>query len=235
MLTIEGVHAHFGLSHVLQGVSLSIDKGEVVGVFGRNGVGKTTLVKTVAGWVKPTSGSIRFENEQIGGLASDRICRLGIGLVPEDRRIFPGLTVEENLRLGLMQSPKRGRTENASALERVFSRFPRLAERRRQMGITLSGGEQQMLAIGRVLAGSPRLLLIDEPTEGLAPMVADEIFALVNELRGEGIPVLLVEQNVMRALEVCDRFVALERGSIVFSGSARSEGDRKKLIESIAV
>lgn len=235
MLVIEGIHAHFGLSHVLQGVSLSIGKGEVVGLFGRNGVGKTTLVKTVAGWVKPTSGSISFEGTPIGGLASDRICRLGIGLVPEDRRIFPGLTVEENLRLGLMQSPDRGRAESASALERVFGRFPRLAERRKQMGITLSGGEQQMLAIGRVLAGSPRLLLIDEPTEGLAPMVADEIFSLITELRAEGIPVLLVEQNVMRALDVCDRFVALERGAIVFSGAAGSEADRRRLIEAIAV
>lgn len=235
MLAIEGVHAHFGLSHVLQGVSLTIGKGEVVGIFGRNGVGKTTLVKTVAGWVKPTTGSITFEGTQIGGLGSDRICRLGIGLVPEDRRIFPGLTVEENLRLGLMQAPKRGRAENARALERVFGRFPRLAERRKQMGITLSGGEQQMLAIGRVLAGTPKMLLIDEPTEGLAPMIADEMFALVSELRKEGIPVLLVEQNVMRALDVCDRFVALERGAIVFSGSSDSEADRRQLIEAIAV
>ena len=239
MLELEGVHAHYGLSHVLQGVSLAIGKiegkGEVVGVFGRNGVGKTTLVKTVAGWVKPTSGSIRFEGIDIAGLASDRICRHGIGLVPEDRRVFPGLSVEENLRLGLMQSPGRSRAECDRVVDRIFGRFARLAERRRQMGTTLSGGEQQMLAIARVLAGAPRLLLIDEPTEGLAPMVVDEIFALITELRGEGIPVLLVEQNVMRALEVCDRFVALERGAIVFAGSARSSADREKLIAAIAV
>jgi len=235
MLALESVHAHYGLSHILQGVSLEIGKGEVVGVFGRNGVGKTTLIKTVAGWVKPSAGTIRFEGAPIGGLASDSICRLGIGLVPEDRRVFPGLTVEENLRLGLMQSPGRARADNDRALERVFGRFPRLAERRRQMGITLSGGEQQMLAIARVLAGAPRMLLIDEPTEGLAPMVVDEIFALIGELRGEGIPVLLVEQNVMRALDVCDRFVALERGAVVFAGSAGSAADRSKLIEAIAV
>ena len=235
MLALEGVHAHYGLSHVLQGVSLTIGKGEVVGVFGRNGVGKTTLVKTVAGWVHPTAGSIRFEGRDIAGLASDRICRLGVGLVPEDRRVFPGLTVEENLRLGLMQSPGRSRAEGNQAIERIFERFARLAERRRQMGTTLSGGEQQMLAIARVLAGAPRLLLIDEPTEGLAPMVVDEIFALIAELRTGGIPVLLVEQNVMRALDVCDRFVALQRGAIVFSGSARSEPDRAKLIAAIAV
>lgn len=235
MLALEGVHAHYGLSHVLQGVSLSVGKGEILGVFGRNGVGKTTLVKTVAGWVKPTSGSIRFDGADIAGLASDRICRLGIGLVPEDRRVFPGLTVEENLRLGLMQSPGRSRAECNRAVDRVFGRFGRLAERRSQMGTTLSGGEQQMLAIARVLAGAPRLLLIDEPTEGLAPMVVDEIFELIGSLRAEGIPVLLVEQNVIRALEVCDRFVALERGAIVFEGSAQSEADRARLIAAIAV
>jgi len=235
MLALEGVHAHYGLSHVLQGVSLTIARGEVVGVFGRNGVGKTTLVKTIAGWVKPSSGAIRFDGREIGGLASDRICRQGIGLVPEDRRVFPGLTVEENLRLGLMQTPGRSRADCTASIERIFGRFARLAERRSQMGTTLSGGEQQMLAIARVLAGTPRLLLIDEPTEGLAPMIVDEIFALIAELRADGIPVLLVEQNVMRALEVCDRFVALERGAIVFEGSAKVAADREKLIAAIAV
>jgi branched-chain amino acid transport system ATP-binding protein len=235
MLALDTVHAHYGLSHVLQGVSISIARGEVVGVFGRNGVGKTTLIKTVAGWVKPTSGSIRFEGAEIGGLAPDRICRLGVGLVPEDRRIFPGLTVEENLRLGLMQAPGRAKADAERAIERTFARFPRLAGRRRQMGITLSGGEQQMLAIARVLAGAPRLLLIDEPTEGLAPMVVDEIFALIEELRADGIPILLVEQNVMRALEVCDRFFAFERGAVVFEGRASVAADRLRLVEAIAV
>ena len=235
MLKLDAVHAHYGLSHVLQGVTLAVGKGEVVGLFGRNGVGKTTLIKTVAGWVRPSSGSVRFDGEDIGGLAPDQICRRGIGLVPEDRRVFPGLSVEENLRLGLMQVPSRSKAESARAMERTFERFPRLAERRRQMGTTLSGGEQQMLAIARVLVGAPRLLLIDEPTEGLAPMIVDEIFALVTELRADGIPVLLVEQNVMRAMEVCDRFVALERGTVVFEGDARVAADRQKLVEAIAV
>jgi branched-chain amino acid transport system ATP-binding protein len=235
MLRLDAVHAHYGLSHVLQGVSLSIAKGEVVGVFGRNGMGKTTLIKTVAGWVKPSSGSIQFEGGEIAGLPSERICRLGVGLIPEDRRIFPGLSVEENLRLGLMQAPHRAKADAERAVARMFERFPRLAERRHQMGITLSGGEQQMLAIARVLAGAPRLLLIDEPTEGLAPMVVDEIFALIAELRADGIPVLLVEQNVMRALEVCDRFVAFERGAVVFEGRTAIEADRNRLIEVIAV
>jgi len=235
MLELDAIHTHYGLSHVLQGVSFTVAKGEVVGLFGRNGVGKTTLIKTVAGWVRPSSGRLRFEGEDIAGLASDRICRRGIGLVPEDRRVFPGLTVEENLRLGLMQAPGRAKAEAARAMQRTFERFPRLAERRSQMGTTLSGGEQQMLAIARVLVGAPRLLLIDEPSEGLAPMIADEIFALIHELRAEGIPVLLVEQNVMRALEVCDRFLALERGAVVFEGDARSSTDRQRLIEVIAV
>ena len=235
MLELDAIHTHYGLSHVLQGVSFTVAKGEVVGLFGRNGVGKTTLIKTVAGWVRPSSGRLRFEGEDIAGLASDRICRRGIGLVPEDRRVFPGLTVEENLRLGLMQAPGRAKAEAARAMQRTFERFPRLAERRSQMGTTLSGGEQQMLAIARVLVGAPRLLLIDEPSEGLAPMIADEIFALIHELRAEGIPVLLVEQNVMRALDVCDRFLALERGAVVFQGDARSSADRQRLIEVIAV
>ena len=146
MLRLDAVHAHYGLSHVLQGVTLAVEKGEVVGLFGRNGVGKTTLIKTVAGWVRPTSGQVRFDGEDIGGLSPDQICRRGIGLVPEDRRVFPGLSVEENLRLGLMQVPSRAKAESARAMERTFERFPRLAERRRQMGTTLSGGEQQMLA-----------------------------------------------------------------------------------------
>ncbi len=235
MLVLESVHAHYGLSHVLQGVSISIAMGEVVGVFGRNGVGKTTLIKTVAGWVKPSSGSIRFDGGDISGMPPDRICRLGIGLVPEDRRIFPGLTVEENLRRGRMQEPRRAKADAERAIERTFERFPRLAGRRRQMGITLSGGEQQMLAIARVLAGAPRLLLIDEPTEGLAPMVVDEIFALIAELRADGVPILLVEQNVMRALDVCDRFFAFERGAVVFEGRAALAADRGRLIEAIAV
>ena len=235
MLRLNAVHAHYGLSHVLQGVSIAIAKGEVVGLFGRNGVGKTTLIKTVAGWVTPSAGSIQLEGVEIAGLPPDRICRLGVGLVPEDRRIFPGLTVEENLRLGLMQAPRRGKADAERAIERSFGRFPRLAGRRRQMGITLSGGEQQMLAIARVLVGAPRLLLVDEPTEGLAPMVVDEIFALIAELRTDGIPILLVEQNVMRALEVCDRFFAFERGAVVLEGRAGVDADRRRLIEAIAV
>ncbi len=235
MLRLADVHTHYGLSHVLQGVSLQVNAGEVVGLFGRNGVGKTTVVKTIAGWVRPTSGGIELDGESIATRDSDEICRRGIGFVPEDRRIFPGLTVEENLKLGLMQCPGRGAPESRQRLERIYERFPRLRERRDQMGTTLSGGEQQMLAMARVLVGDPKLLLIDEPTEGLAPLIVDEIFAIIAELRDGGIPILLVEQNVTRALHVSTRFYALERGQVILEGDARSDADRERLMQAIAV
>ena len=235
MLELDNVHTHYGLSHVLQGVSLNVGAGEVVVLCGRNGVGKTTVMKTVAGWVKPSSGMVRFDGADIGPLAPDRICRLGLGLVPEDRRIFPGLTVEENLRLGFLQCPGRSKAESRAVLEQAYERFPRLKERRQQLGTSLSGGEQQMLAIARVLVGAPRLLLIDEPTEGLAPIIVDEIFAIIAGLRDDGMPILLVEQNVQRALDVADRFYALERGQVILSGDAGSSIDRSTLQEAIAV
>jgi branched-chain amino acid transport system ATP-binding protein len=182
MLELRGVHTHYGLSHVLQGIDIAVRPGEVVGLFGRNGVGKTTVIKTIAGWVAPSSGDVRFDGDSIVGLAPEQVCRRGIGLVPEDRRIFPGLTVEENLTLGMMQCPTRSRARSRARLESIYQRFPRLAERRRQMGTTLSGGEQQMLAIARVLVGEPKLLLIDEPTEGLAPKIVEELFELIATL-----------------------------------------------------
>lgn len=235
MLELENVHAHYGLSHVLQGVTLTVGAGEVVVLCGRNGVGKTTVMKTIAGWVKPSAGTVRLNGEALAGMAPDRICRLGLGLVPEDRRIFPGLNVEENLRLGFLQCPRRSKVESKEALERAYERFPRLKERRTQMGTTLSGGEQQMLAIARVLVGAPKMLLIDEPTEGLAPIIVDEIFEIVERLRDDGMPILLVEQNVHRALDVANRFYALERGQVVLQGDAASPSDRAHLQHVIAV
>ncbi|MGH6609463.1 MAG: ABC transporter ATP-binding protein [Burkholderiaceae bacterium] len=235
MLQLTDVSTHYGLSHVLQGVSLAVGTGEVVGLFGRNGVGKTTLMKTIAGWLKPSSGRIELAGEPIGGAAPDVICRKGVGFVPEDRRIFPGLTVEENLKLATMQCPRRSRAETRRKLEETCARFPRLAERRAQLGTTLSGGEQQMLAIARVLVGAPKLLLIDEPTEGLAPRIADEVFAIIDALRQERMPIILVEQNVRRAIEVTTRFYALERGQIIYQGRADSAADRAALMQQIAV
>ena len=235
MLELKGVHAHYGLSHVLQGIDLRVGQGEIIGLFGRNGVGKTTVIKTIAGWVAPSSGQVLFEGERLDGVSADRICRRGIGLVPEDRRIFPGLTVEENLRLGQMQCPSRQRAESRRRLDEIYQRFPRLAERRRQMGTTLSGGEQQMLAIARVLAGAPRLLLIDEPTEGLAPIIVDELFSLIASLAREGTPIVLVEQNVHRAIQLTTRHYLIERGQVTFEGDSRVPSERDALLARISV
>lgn len=231
MLEISDLHTHYGLSHVIQGVDLQARPGEVTGIFGRNGVGKTTLLKTVAGWVRPTAGEIRLDGERIDGREPDAISRKGLGFVPEDRRIFPGLSVQENLELGLAGA---GRVRG-DPLAEIYDRFPRLAERRRQHGNTLSGGEQQMLAMARVMVGRPRVVLIDEPSEGLAPMIVAEIFAIIREMREAGSVVLLVEQNIHEALSVCDSFHAVERGRIVASGSPEREEDRENLLRLLAV
>lgn len=232
MLSITDLHSHYGLSHVIQGISLSVEPGEVLGVFGRNGVGKTTLLKNIAGWVRPTSGSIQLDGAEIGGAEPDAINRAGLAIVPEDRRIFPGLTVQENLELGLqgLKGPKP-----TSRLDPVLDLFPRLAERAKQSATTLSGGEQQMLAMARILAAQPHLALIDEPSEGLAPMIVAEVFATVRQMREGGCAILLVEQNVPEALSVCDRFVAIERGQIVLEGQAEDEGARAALLSKLAV
>jgi branched-chain amino acid transport system ATP-binding protein len=235
MLELSNVHVHYGLSHVLQGISIHVNAGEVVGLFGRNGVGKTTIMKTIAGWLVPSEGRIVFRGQPIGGVASDVICRQGIGFVPEDRRIFPGLTVEENLSLGFMQCPRRSGLESKRKLQEIYQRFPRLGERRLQLGTTLSGGEQQMLAMARVLVGMPRLLLIDEPTEGLAPKIVDEIFQIMQALAKDGLAIVLVEQNIRRAIELSTRFYAIERGQVLLHGDATNPSQRQELFTRIAV
>ncbi len=235
MLKIDDLHVHYGLSHVIQGISLEARPGEVVGVFGRNGVGKTTLMKTVAGWVQPSGGAVTLDGHSFGGLTPDRICRHGVGFVPEDRRIFPGLSVEENLKLGLMQRRDRSRASDKAAVGGIYDRFPRLAERRRQTGTTLSGGEQQMLAMARVMIGAPRLVLIDEPSEGLAPMIVADIFAIISEMKAAGMIVLLVEQNLAGALAASDRFYAIERGAVVFAGQSGAQDAREELLKVIEV
>lgn len=235
MLDIRNLQTHYALSHIIQGIDLTVPAGEVFGVFGRNGVGKTTLLKTIAGWVKPTDGEMKLNGERIDGLNSDRIAHRGVGFVPEDRRIFPGLTVEENLTLGYLQVPGRRTAGDRAALATVYERFPRLAERSQQLGTTLSGGEQQMLAMARVMIGTPKLLLVDEPSEGLAPMIVADLFAIIKEMKQSGCAVLLVEQNVHQALTVCDRFAVIERGKIVLSGRADNLAERNELLEIIAV
>lgn len=234
MLAIRNLNTYYGTSHVIQGIDLTVDQGAVIGVFGRNGVGKSTLLKTIAGWITPTEGEIVFNGERIDGQSADRIARRGIGFVPEDRRIFPGLTVEENLTLGYLQVPRRSSAGNTAALRQIYERFPRLAERRNQNGTTLSGGEQQMLAMARVMIGEPRLLLIDEPSEGLAPMIVADLFAIIGEMKQRGCTILLVEQNVQQALTACDRFIAIERGRIIRSGDASNKDDCERLMQAIS-
>jgi branched-chain amino acid transport system ATP-binding protein len=217
LLEVESLHARYAFAPILQGISFSVDAGEIVSVFGRNGAGKTTTLRTIMGWLQPSEGRILFAGEAIGGHSPDRIFRKGIAIIPEDRRIFATLTVEENLTLGLF-SRRQSRAEESRQLERVFDLFPRLRERRRQLGRTLSGGEQQMLAIGRSLVGAPRLLLVDEPSEGLAPMVVAEIFAALARMRQDGIALLLVEQNVLRASAISNSCYVMEKGRIIKHG-----------------
>jgi branched-chain amino acid transport system ATP-binding protein len=218
LLEIADLHARYRIAPILQGVSVTAQAGEIVSIFGRNGAGKTTLLKTAMGWLAPSAGTIAFEGRSIAGLTPDRIFRRGIAFIPEDRRIFARLSVLENLELGLFAAFGLARAERSRRIARVFELFPRLAERRSQAGRTLSGGEQQMLAIGRALVGAPKLLLVDEPSEGLAPKVVTEIFEALVRLRAEKIALLLVEQNVQRAAAISDSCYVMERGRIVAHG-----------------
>jgi branched-chain amino acid transport system ATP-binding protein len=220
MLRIREVHAGYGATPILFGVSMEVREGEAVALLGKNGMGKTTLMKTVMGFLRPWRGAIEFANRRLDGLRPHEIARLGVGLVPENRRIFPGLTVRENLELGLSAVERRTAALRRDRLETVFHHFPRLLERIDQPGKTLSGGEQQMLAIGRVMMGGARIVLMDEPTQGLAPAMVRHIREMVHELKRLGVTVLLVEQNARMALNVCDRGYIMEKGEIVFAGPA---------------
>ena len=213
MLALDQVHAHYGKSHVLHGVSLRVERGEVVGLLGRNGVGKSTTLKAVMGLVRPSGGRVDLEARDVTGLPPHQLARLGIAWVPEDRRIFRLLTVFENLRTGLDRGgvPEARRTE---LLEKVYASFPVLAERRRQAGGTLSGGEQQMLAIARAMMLEPKIILLDEPTEGLMPRMVSQIRDIIDVLHREGVAILLVEQNVPLTLEVAERIYIMEKGVV---------------------
>jgi branched-chain amino acid transport system ATP-binding protein len=218
LLEVDGLHARYGYAPVVQGVSFSADAGEIVSIFGRNGAGKTTTLRTIIGWLRPSQGRIVFAGEPIAGLSPDRIFRKGVAFIPEDRRIFATLSVEENLMLELFSRWQSG-AEQRRQLDRVFDLLPRLRERRRQLGKTLSGGEQQMLAIGRALVGAPKLLLVDEPSEGLAPMVVKGILDALAQMRDQGIALLLVEQNVRRAATVSSSCYVMEKGRIIKHGA----------------
>ena len=213
LVRVEDVHTYYGKSHILHGVSLEVGAGEVVGLLGRNGVGKSTTLKTIMGLVQPSRGSVQLAGAPITGLPPHKLARLGISYVPEDRRIFRLLTVMENLRTGF---DRHGVTEEkrTALLDKVFTYFPVLAERRGQAGGTLSGGEQQMLAIARAMMLEPRIVLLDEPTEGLMPRMVSQIRQIIDVLHSEGIAILLVEQNVPLTLQASQRVYIMEKGSV---------------------
>jgi len=218
-LALSEVDALYGDSHVLHGVSFALQKGRVLALLGRNGAGKTTCMSTIVGFLPPRRGEIRLFGEAVTSLAPEAIARKGVGFVPQGRRIFPTLTVRENL---LVARKSRDDTASAWTIDAVFELFPRLRERQSQWGGSLSGGEQQMLAIGRALMGNPRLLLMDEPSEGLAPMIVAEVGRTIARLKEQGLSILLVEQNVKLALDLADDVVMLNTGRVVFTGSSRS-------------
>jgi branched-chain amino acid transport system ATP-binding protein len=226
-LSLANVHAYYGDSHILHGVSFSLRPGAVLALLGRNGAGKTTCISTIIGLLSPQEGEIRLYGEPIGGLSPERIARLGVGLVPQGRRIFPSLTVQENL---IVARQRRDTGTLAWNLDRIYDLFPRLRERHAQFAGTLSGGEQQMLAIGRALMGNPRVLLLDEPSEGLAPLIVAEVGRTISRLKEERQSIVLVEQNLKLALDVADSAVILNTGRCVFAGGAGELQENEELI-----
>ena len=216
MLEVRNIHSYYGKSHILHGVSLDLKEGELVCLLGRNGVGKSTTLKSIMGVVEPQQGSIRFRDQELVGLAPFKIARLGIGYVPEDRRIFRSLTVHENLLMGIKSGKKGSVGEGGWTIDRVYDLFPRLKERCNNKGSHLSGGEQQMLTVVRTLMGNPRVILVDEPTEGLAPLIVKDVLEMLATVRKSGVTVLMVEQNFKAAIKVADRFYIMrDRKSVV--------------------
>jgi branched-chain amino acid transport system ATP-binding protein len=213
MLNVDSIHAYYDKSHVLEGVSLKVEAGELVTLLGRNGAGKTTTLRSILGIVRPRQGQVSFNGQQLVGREIFDIARLGIALVPEHRGIFRQLSVEENLKIAVRKTSRW-------QLEDVYGMFPRLKERRRNGGFALSGGEQQMLAIARALLNGPKLLILDEPTEGLAPVIVDELVKILRRIKDEGLSILLVEQNLMVCDALADRHYVLEQGQVAYQGSA---------------
>ncbi len=213
MLNVDSIHSYYDKSHVFEGVSLKVEAGELVTLLGRNGAGKTTTLRSILGIVRPRQGQISFNGQQLVGREIFDIARLGIALVPEHRGIFRQLSVEENLKIAVRKTSRW-------QLEDVYSMFPRLKERRRNGGFALSGGEQQMLAIARALLNGPKLLILDEPTEGLAPVIVDELVKILRRIKDEGLSILLVEQNLMVCDALADRHYVLEQGRVAYQGSA---------------
>jgi len=220
LLEVRDVVTAYGKIEALKGVSLEVEQGSITCLLGPNGAGKTTLMMTTAGILRPRAGSIRFAGKEIGGVAPHRIVELGVALVPENRLVFPSMTVLENLQAGAYQRNDRGGIDED--IERMFTRFPRLKERAAQHGGTLSGGEQQMLSVARALMSRPKLMLMDEPSLGLAPLVVEEIFRIIAELHRDGTTIFLVEQNAHMALTVAHHFYLIEQGKVTFSGDPGS-------------
>ena len=235
MLEVRDIHSYYGKSHILHGVSLDLKEGELVCLLGRNGVGKSTTLKSIMGVVKPQQGSIRFRDQELTGKDPYEIARLGVGYVPEDRRIFRSLTVHENLLMGIKSGEKESVGKGGWTVERVYQLFPRLEERKNNKGSHLSGGEQQMLTVVRTLMGNPRVILIDEPTEGLAPLIVKDVLDMLATVRKSGVTILMVEQNFKAAIKVADRFYIMSKGQIVFAGNTAAllaaEEVRKNYLE----
>ena len=219
MLKVENLSVHYGMIQAVRDVSFEVNEGEVVSLIGANGAGKTTILRTLSGLVRPSAGKIQFLGKEIQKLPAQKIVAAGLSQVPEGRHVFPGLTVMENLEMGAFL--KKNREENQANLKKVFSRFPRLEERKNQDAATLSGGEQQMLAMGRALMSTPKLLLLDEPSMGLAPIFIQEIFDIIQDIQKQGTTVLLIEQNANKAHAISDRGYVLETGKIVLSGTGK--------------
>jgi branched-chain amino acid transport system ATP-binding protein len=220
MLQVSGLQVAYGDVQALWGVDFEVPAGRIVALLGANGAGKTTTLRAISGLIRPRAGRVRFDGRDVGGVAPHALVALGLGHIPEGRRLWPGMTVRENIELGAF--PARARPQMRASLERVLRLFPRLAERQGQLAGTLSGGEQQMLAIGRALMARPRLLMLDEPSLGLAPLVVAELFGIIRTVNGEGVTVLLVEQNVHQALGIADHGFVLETGRVVTAGAARA-------------
>ncbi|MDO7786174.1 ABC transporter ATP-binding protein [Desulforamulus aquiferis] len=224
MLKVDDIHVYYGAIHAIKGISLEVPQGKIVTLIGANGAGKTTTLNTICGLIKPKTGKVYFEDKDITGVATQEIVKRGLTQVPEGRRIFANMPIYENLELGAYL--KKDKKEVAESMERVYKRFPRLLERKNQLAGSLSGGEQQMLAMGRALMSKPRLLLLDEPSMGLSPILVKEIFSIIKELNEQGTTILLVEQNAKMALSIAHKGYVVETGRIVLAG------DAKELLES---
>lgn len=219
MLSVKNLQVHYGMIQAIKDVSFEVNEGEVIALIGANGAGKTTILHTVSGLLQPTKGSIVFEGQEITKIPAHKIVALGMAHVPEGRRVFAQLTVLENLRLGAYT--RKDKNEMDETLQMIYKRFPRLEERKNQIAGTLSGGEQQMLAMGRALMSHPKIILMDEPSMGLSPIFVEEVFKIIRDISAEGTTVLLVEQNAKKALNIADRAYVLETGNIILSGDAK--------------